>query len=126
MWSWKGRKPRFARSWCTNSTFRTTPHLDNWTKPLRGRWWCGSRVGLTDHPRCSFLALFSTPLCESMEQLLTAANSISQRSIHAFSTTPHDRGHANPQLSSEYPKILYPTGFAIRAVLPEVTRTVGA
>jgi len=53
-----------------------------------------------------FLAPFSTPLCESMEQLLTAANSISQRSIHDFSTTPHDRGHANPQLSSEYPKVL--------------------
>src|SRR6516164_1275360 len=93
---------------------------------LRGRWWCGSRVGLSDHPRCCFLAPFSTPLCESMEQLLTAANSISQRSIHDFSTTPHDRGHANPQLSSEYPKILCPTGLAVRAVLPEVTRSVGA
>src|ERR1700687_4779377 len=22
-----------------------------WTKPLRGRWWCGSRVGITDHAR---------------------------------------------------------------------------
>src|SRR5215831_7109414 len=101
-------------------------HNKDWTKPLRGRWWCGSRVGLTDHPRCSFLAPVSTPLCESMEQLLTAANSISQRSIHDFSTTPHDRGHANPQLSSEYPKILCPTGLAVRAVLPEVTRSVGA
>src|SRR5215831_19614409 len=78
----------------------------SWTKPLRGRSWCGSRVGLSDHPRCCFPAPFSTPLCESMEQLLTAANSISQRSIHDFSTTPHDRGHANPQLSSEYPKVL--------------------
>src|SRR6516162_840160 len=100
-------------------------HKPTWTKPLRGRWWCGSRVGLTDHPRCCFLAPSCTPLCESMEQLLTAADSISQRSIHDFSTTPHDRGHANSQLSSEYPKILCPTGLAIRAILPEVARIVG-
>src|SRR5271167_827638 len=125
MWSWKYRRPRFAGPSRANSTFLITSHLDNRTKPLRGRWWCGSRVGLTDHPRC-FLDSSCKPLCERMEQLLTAANSISQRSIHDFSTTPHDRGHANPQLSSEYPKVLHPTGLAIRAVLPEVARTVGA
>src|SRR5437773_6580602 len=103
-----------------------TTHYCLRTKPLRGRWCCGRRVGLTDHPRCCLLESSCKPLCESMERLLTAANSISQRSIHDFSTTPHDRGHANPQLSSEYPKVLHPTGLAIRAVLPEVARIVGA
>src|SRR5437899_968848 len=101
------------------------PHKISWTKPLRGRWWCGSRAGLTDHPQHCFLVRSRKSLCESMERLLTAANSISQRSIHDLSTTPHDRGHANPQLSSEYPKGLRPTGVPIRAVLPEVARTVG-
>lgn len=26
------------------------PHKNSWTKPLRGRWLCGGRVGVTDHP----------------------------------------------------------------------------
>src|SRR5438552_6433585 len=112
----------------TDLTIRTkiTEKTTKRDKPLRGRWCCGRRVGLTDHPRCCLLESSCKPLCESMERLLTAANSISQRSIHDFSTTPHDRGHANPQPSSEYAKVLHPTGLAIRAVLPEVARTVGA
>ena len=99
-------------------------HFMHWTKPLRGRWWCGSRVGLTDRPRC-FLESSCKSLCERMEQLLPAANSISQRSIHDLSTTPHDRGHANPQLSSEHPRVLHSTGLPIRTVFPEVAGSFG-
>src|SRR5215813_2034746 len=60
-----------------------------------------------------------------MEWLL-AAQSISQGSfLHVITSTPHDRGHADPESRSPHPKHLPAPGLHVRPPFQQVTGSIG-